>query len=711
MSLVPMKKISLVLYNKDRDKILESLQKIGAIHFESYIPTELEKDFNLKNITKNSYSLETLINETSSTIKLLERRMPQKKSGFVETISTKKQEMNINMMQLLYFDYNLGKIINEIKELHANFENYSNKLIKLKEELAFLVNWKGKGIDLDILNGINPIYSGIVGSVPREDVPAILKDKNGNTYQDETLPLSLAIREILNNYISVYTEVYEIKKTETEKFFYIIYLKSEEDNITKFLKGNAFFEINISKRSGTIENAISEVANEIDITRSKVIEFDKKLNESLSYLDTLKIVHDCLLIEKNKLEGENKGCETEYFSFYKGFFPENKEKNILDTLSKITTVDYKIEIPEEKDNVPILLKQNPIAAPFEVVTKLYGLPQYGKSFDPTPHISPFYFVFFGFCFADFFYGIIMMALFGYLTLKSRHNKEMNSFFLFLTTLGLSTSIFGIIFSAYFADMFTEYIKIPIIVNFIHKTSFIDIFKQPMVMLYYSLLVGAIQIIYGVLLRMFTEFKHGIFHALFKNISWILFLFGAFSMALFIGFPELIKGIPQDYAKVIKVSQTIGNILVYIFISGAILIIIFVIFEKKNLITGLLEGIEKIYSSTSFLGDFLSYSRLLALGIGTTVLGAVINKLGFMLIESHINNIRSVEDGFIFSVELLFGIIILIVGHLFGLVLGAFSAFIHSARLQFVEFFSKFYKSGGKEYNPFKKEGTYFDIKI
>lgn len=167
--------------------------------------------------------------------------------------------------------------------------------------------------------------------------------------------------------------------------------------------------------------------------------------------------------------------------------------------------------------------------------------------------------------------------------------------------------------------------------------------------------------------------------------------------------------PADYAKVIKMPAQYASYPLYITIAGAVLIVLHGIFENKNPIAGLFEGIEHLYSSTSYLGDFLSYSRLLALGIGTAVLGNVINKLAFLVIGEHVA-IHNFEEGLIFSIKLFFGIVILIGGHIFGFVLGAFSAFIHSARLQFVEFFSKFYKSGGKDYSPFRKEGHYYDIK-
>jgi len=210
----------------------------------------------------------------------------------------------------------------------------------------------------------------------------------------------------------------------------------------------------------------------------------------------------------------------------------------------------------------------------------------------------------------------------------------------------------------------------------------------------ALILGAIQLIYGLFLNMFIQMKTEVIPALWDNLSWIIFLFGFFGWAVLVWLAGL-AGIP-----------TLGpvgvQIAVYLMIGGAGLIVLNGVRKAKKTIgakiAGFLGGLYDLYGATGYISNLLSYARLLALGLATGVIASVFNYLGFMVLGDSPNPFTAIIM-----------VVILIFGHVFNLVLSAFGAFVHSLRLQFVEFFSRFIRSGGKDYEPLREEGVYNQV--
>ena len=134
------------------------------------------------------------------------------------------------------------------------------------------------------------------------------------------------------------------------------------------------------------------------------------------------------------------------------------------------------------------------------------------------------------------------------------------------------------------------------------------------------------------------------------------------------------------------------------LSGAILLVLSQGRHEKNIFKKFISGLLSLYSTTGYLGDTLSYSRLLALGMTSAIIGMVVNILAGLTLKSF------PILGFIAA------LLILVIGHSFNLMVSVLGAFIHSMRLQLVEFFSKFFEGGGREFKPFKRETRYVIIK-
>jgi len=682
MAIVQMKKLSVIVHNNERERLFLAFQKAGFVHIDSFGEDEIIPGFGVCEIDMSSEELDLYIDDLKDAFEFLDEISPPQKKALIQSLREVPPVLPLYKIREAYEVYDLQKVLTDIKSMEEGFRSSENKLKSLVKERDELSLWKDSGLDLDILNGRRPLLGGIAGAVPAE---------KGKDFESWLKQVSPNVEQFLSF------------QTDKEWYYFVLYLKSEEKLIKDKLREYGFLEVGISSRSGTIEEALKEIDEEIKEAKKEVEAIRKDIlrikNEEM---EELKMCYDFLLIQKKGKETQKKGCETETVSIFKGWIPANKEKAFKKIIAAFESVDYKVENPSGSDIVPIELKENPISWPFEVLTRMYGLPQYGKTVDPTPHFSLFYFLFFGFCLSDFVYGFLMLLIFGYLAFLSREKKEVARFMVFLAVNGFSTMIFGAIFGSYLGDFFTVYVKLPFLLNIIKKIALFDPLKNPMIILYYALLLGAIQIIYGLAIKMFQGFKEGFIESFFETFPWIVFLTGAFGLLVLAGIPSLTPGLPL-------VGKGIADFLFYCILVGTGLIVLNGIRKGKNIITGFFGGLYSLYGSSSFLGDLLSYARLLALGISTGVIAMVFNYIAFMLIYSFPQS-WNILGIMVYSIKALIGVCILIGAHLFNLVMSAFGAFIHSARLQFVEFFSKFYSSGGKAYEPLKEEGFYYRIK-
>jgi V/A-type H+-transporting ATPase subunit I len=689
MAVVEMRKLSLTVHDSSRGKLITDLQKSGCVHLsqsEEPQPDD-EAGTGLTPIPVDVEDLDSLIAELEDSIHFIESQVPAPKKSFLTQISELPPSVTYLKMEEVYKKFNLTMNLREIKTIEKKFKDAQTKLNVLLKEKEDLLQWNEAGIDLDVLNGKSQFVEGLTGYIPKA--------------------LEVSIMESIIK-ISPYVEVFKSFETTSDTFLYIVFLKSEKSAVMDALRDLGFAPMTLSSRTGTVTQALDAIDDEIVIVSGNIEIYRSFIIDYSDYLDKFRIIFDYLLIRKERLDAERKGVKTSAVSFYTGWFPIKHEKEIRDTLSQYDDIDYIIAAPTDEDaeNVPVMLNNSPFAKPYETITTMYGLPLYGNSFDPTAHLTPFYFVFFGICLADFFYGLILLLLFGFLAIKSRKNPGMSRFMSLLALGGLSSMIFGVLLGSFFGDLFTVYVR----VDFIAGTGLINAMKSPMLVLYFALIFGAVHLLYGITLKFITMLKKNVIEAIFEKFSWIVFLSGFFGWAVFSWMTDMvnqsmIKAVvePGNLITSVPTLNALGmNIISGLMITGAVMIMVNSFRKGKKTIMGfigsLFGGIYSLYGTSAFVSDILSYARLLALGLSGSIIANVFNLLSFMLRDS-IGGIAGTV------VTVLF----LIVGHVFNLVLSSFGAFVHSLRLQFVEFFSKFLESGGTPYEPLREEGVYYRV--
>jgi V/A-type H+-transporting ATPase subunit I len=377
---------------------------------------------------------------------------------------------------------------------------------------------------------------------------------------------------------------------------------------------------------------------------------------------TFEILFDYWSVERDKKGSALKMAATEKTFLLTAWVPETAVEKVKGEVFGATESVYMdFADPAEDEDIPVVLSNPKLVQPFELITELYSLPD-PRGIDPNVFMAPFYFVFFGMMVSDAGYGLVISLLAGLALWKLKLAGLGKKLVQLLFLGGISTFIWGAVFGGWFGDLIKA------------KPLWINPLDNPMAVLALSFVLGVIQIYTGLLLSAYKNVRAGNTAAAFMDQGlWIVFLSGLIMLA----FPQL------------------GSIAKYVALTGAVGLLLTQGRSQKNIIMKFLSGLISLYGVTGYLSDVLSYSRLLALGLATGVIAVVVNTMA-RLVGVNI-------------IGIILMIIIMIAGHIFNIAINVLGAYVHSSRLQYIEFFGKFYDSGGRAFDPLRVKTTFVDL--
>lgn len=446
----------------------------------------------------------------------------------------------------------------------------------------------------------------------------------------------------------------EVSSDKENTYILTIYHRELEEQIIQMQKQYGWSKSVFHDLSGTAEENIKKLTAEIkELHREKEAMGNqaKALSDHLPYLE---ILLDIMTIEKDRASIISSLGKTEQTFMLFGWVPAKFADKLEQAIKEVTqTYLLALEDPAEDEEPPVMLQNPAFAQPGEFVTEQYSLP-HPKGIDPNVIMTPFYVGFFGMMVSDAVYGIVLALLTGagLLILKPQGGLKKILGLLFLG--GISTFLWGAAFGGWMGD----FIKL--------KPWLFNPLDEPFKMLGLCLALGVVHLYVGIGLQAYKNIRNGQFmDAIYDQGFWYALLTGLMMLAL-------------------PATAVIGK---YLAIGGAIGMVLFAGRDKKNIVLRLLSGVLSLYNITGFLGDVLSYLRLFALGLATGVIGAVVNSMASMLGGSII--------GYIFMT------FFMVLGHTFNMAINVLGAYVHSSRLQYVEFFGKFYDGDGKPFNPFR----------
>jgi len=527
----------------------------------------------------------------------------------------------------------------------------------LKTELSRFQNWKLLNIEIEKLKTIKTAVC-ILGTIPY------------------TMWQRLSEKADELRYCSVQT----ISESKYEKHIFFVFHKEIETAATELLKTCEFAQFNPAI-TGTIPAHIETCEKrllEIPYEKQEIID---KLTKLTRYIPQLLCIYDYYRNTELQTECGKETLNTKTTFIIEGWI---KKTDLLGLQKKLAGTDaYAIPVLAAKgETPPVALQNKKIFKPFEIITNLYGMPARGE-IDPTPVLAPFFLIFFAICLTDAGYGLTLAGL-AYLGLKKLKVGETGKLLLkLMVVLGLGTIVIGLLTGGIFGIDFShlgnhwEWAK-----AVRAKIMLLDPIKNPMAFLLVALGLGFIQIWFGIFLHMLENFKMNRFaDGILDQVPLLAITLGLLLFSL-----TTAGYIPKGW-------KTPSIAAVY---TGMLTLILFQGRASKNIFARIFIGFYGLYGIIGLVGDLLSYSRLLALGLATGILAMVVNIIGGLVLKIPL-------------VGPVFMLAVLVAGHLFVIAINALGGFIHCTRLQFVEFFTKFYQGGSEIFKPFKKEYKYIII--
>lgn len=474
---------------------------------------------------------------------------------------------------------------------------------------------------------------------------------------------------------------------EKERAALVICPNEEYAGIAPSIRATGFQEKGFGDIRGTASENIQRLRTEIEALEAERAQLEARLAAFAPKREEIRRALDGAAIDRDREQSKEALAHTNTAFLLTGWVREDMTEKVRREIEKITDVYYLgFEDPSEGDAVPTVLKNSRLITPYEAVTNLYSLPAYG-TIDGTPLMAPFYFIFFGMMLSDTVYGAVL-ALGAWAFLKYiKPRGMMENLAKVLLMGGISTIFMGLLFGTCAGVSWPVIFRGTALEN---TFPIIDSSADPIAMLALCAAMGIIQMFYAVFIAAYSCIKHRDWAgAIVDNLSWVFIITGLLLMAA----PSL--GLPA----------ALGTAGKWMAIGFAAVVLLFAGRSKKNVAGRLMSGAGKLYDVTSWLGDVLSYARIFALGLSTGVIGLVLNTLCWdMLFASFKGNPVLMVVGFIIVTVLSVAL------HAFMMAISTLGCFVHSARLQYVEFFGKFYEAGGKAFKPLRYETKYVNVK-
>ncbi|MEA4894470.1 MAG: V-type ATP synthase subunit I [Oscillospiraceae bacterium] len=481
------------------------------------------------------------------------------------------------------------------------------------------------------------------------------------------VPASVRLRALEEELYAAVEEsqLIEVSSDREQHYLLLIAMKENKAAVLEIVRKYGFSTSSVAELKGTAAENISKMSNKLKELEAEKADCISQLEAMASVREELKLCADRLLTKTERAENTEKLLYTDSTINFEGWVPAGMEKQLVNVLANFDCAWETIEPAEEETpDVPVKLRNNAFSSPYSMLTEMYSMPAY-NGIDPNPFLMLFFSMFFGIIIADLGYGAILFL--GGLLYKSKAKPQGAQARApgLLMICGVSSAIFGLLSGSFFGDsiakiagMYGHTVSIP---------ALIDPLNNPLQVLIGSLVLGFIQLIVGTAINGYMLIRDGHWlDAIFDVGSlWLLFAgiaLGALGVTWYVAYAAVAMIVLTQGRSSPSIAGKIGN------------------------------GIFSLYNIASgWFGDILSYCRLMALMLAGAVIGSVFNTLGTM-------------TGNIIGFALLF-----LIGHALNLSLSLIGAFVHSLRLQYLEFFGKFYREGGKPYQPLAIKTNYFNI--
>ena len=679
MAVQQMQKFGICALKTHRQAILDELQALGIteLNFSRFKYTKM-KYLTTEDTTDQRQVYEKNVQNIERALETL-RKYDEAKGSLLDSMFGGKETIGrADYDAVLAKEEELREANIKVNQLSHRIASLQGENQKLASDIEGLKPWMSLDVPMNFSGTKETAF--FIGSLPGEQTA-------------DTVAQEIAKAEA--GFTAYHMEVLFQEKTTT----YLAFLcrKNDADRLE-----NALRAIGFARPTTTAGKVPEELAQDyqkkIEENGQAIEEAEAAIKELVPYRKDLEIMADAYRMRADKYEAMGQMPQTKNTFFISGFVPTNA----VSLLEKRVVEPYgcHLEVDEIKGDAPVMMKNNWFAQTYEGVLGSYGFPKKGE-FDPSMIMAMFYVFFFGMMLSDFGYGLLLTVGGAFILKKFKNmdegmRKSVRMFFFG----GISTMFWGIMYGSYFGDLpdviAREFMGITLAEGqHIIPPVWFEPIQNPMKLLIFCLLFGLIHLFVGLGIDAYSNLKKGDVKAfLWNDLMWYLLIIGLILMLLPTTIMTSIMSsfIPNG----ITFPGPVNTLAKVLAIVGALGIILFSGRRAKNPVKRIMIGLYDLYGITSWLSDLLSYSCLLALGMATGIIAQVINMIGTMFGSG------------ILKVIIL--IVVFVVGSALNLFINTLGAYVHSNRLEFVEFFSKFYEGGGKPFEAFHRETKYINLK-
>ncbi len=671
MAILQMQRIKIYVLSKHCKGVLEALQRTGVMQVEK---VDLTDDIFYK---EDSSLQQSLYKRNASTMasasEILSSFNRDKKSVFTGL----KGRIPISKEEYYNRCENYSEALESAYDIIRNYKkisDYKACIVNLESKMESLIPWSG--LDVPMKETSTKYTVSVIGTFP-------------DRYSYESLRIAIAKSDSELECFDF--EI--VSADDIETCVFAVCLKGDYERFIDALRKAGFCFPAITSDYTPVDE-VKRIKNDIKSLKEKIQNSKNRIISQSQLIENFKFFEDYFSMKAQQYSQIENISYSPHIFVMAGYVTKRDSKKLKDYLYREFQAQVELENVEGEE-VPVVLKNSEFSEPVEGVVASYSPPAQ-REIDPTTVMAIFYYIFFGLMFSDAGYGLVMAFACG-LAVRIFKNMEsgLKKFVKMFFWCGVSTFFWGLMFGSFFGDavkvIYNTFfgtqapaipgITVPIWFNPTEGTG-------PTKLLMFSFLLGIIHLFAGLLMQAANHIRRGnLIYAVYDDLSWILLVGGGVLALLSTDMLGSMAGfmLPSVWLTVGGITATVGAVLI-LFCSA----------RNRNPFKRLIKGAYNLYGITSYLSDILSYSRLLALGLATGVVAQVFNQLGSMFGGGILGAI-------IFT-------IVFVVGHVLNIGINALGAYVHTNRLQYVEFFGKFYEGGGREFTPYSANTKYYYIK-
>ncbi|MBR2520683.1 MAG: V-type ATP synthase subunit I [Oscillospiraceae bacterium] len=638
MSIAKMKKLSLMGLCRDTDELLQRLMELGCVEISATRQslTPEESALFVKTSLDDLDLARDRLDRVQRALDVLKEYCPEKTGLF----PSRKEITRGKLFDPMSKDEALRRT-DAILELASRLHELDDEKAKVRTRGLSLEPWKGMTIPLD--QGPTVSMSVLFGACP---AGTDLKELEQELEEAEPL-----------------AQLEHVSTDSQQHYLVLMCYRSAERKALNALRARGFTQTVFRDLKGTAADNIAALDVETRQLEEKKAEVIGKISQYKESTTDLKICCDNLAQQIQREEAKQALVSTTGAFQLDGWFPAADEKRVRDLLGEYTCV-FDVSDPDKDDDVPIKLNNNSFTRPFTLVTQMYSMPAY-NGVDPNPLMAPFFVMFFGMMYADIGYGFLV-SLACFIIMKKAKPKGYLIPLMFYC--GIGSIIFGALSGSLFGNSVAaigDLLGHPVTAKF-WTQPLLDPLNKPVDVLLVAYVLGFIHILFGMGINAYMLIRDGDWKsALFDVGAWWL---------LFLGIGILAMG---------------GTY--WVAVAGAVFIVATAGRDNEGIGGKIGFGIYGLYNVTSYVGDILSYTRLMTLMLAGAVIANVVNILG------------SVAGTIIVFIP------VFIIGHIFNMGINIIGTYVHTSRLMYLEFFGKFYREGGRLFTPLAINTKYVDI--